>query len=727
MRSLCTSRLLAVCFLSFAAIASAQQTQSTAVVTAVPRLVRFAGTFHPPANQPAGPVGATFAIYGEQEGGTPLWSEDRNVELDANGNYTALLGSSHNEGVPVELFTAGESRWLQVKFYLPAEVDLPRVLLVSVPYALKAGDADTLGGKPASAYALAGSAIMPPAASSGSVAAASPAAGLSVRTAAYAMPAATSGSAGYIAQFTDATDLGDSVMFQNGSSIGINTTTTLDILDVVGSITAEVDGGPTSGPALDLRNTPPTGLGIGSINFFTYPNQTVPSAQWQAKDIGGFTASQTLSTAGNLNKPNQALVPRLTVMGGTGNVGIGTIAPVALLEVNGNTQVDGNLTLSGSILSGGVPIIQAPTGASGNFGAGLASLPPATTGTGDTAVGDSALHANTTGSQNTASGFDALYSNTSGVGNTALGWNALKDNISGNFNTATGNAALELNTSGADNTAVGDTALFSNSTGDNNTAVGNGSLYSNATGGFNTSTGSGALFHNTGGSNNTATGFNALTNNITGNNNTAIGNYALEENTGSGNIAIGYDAGVNVATTSNNIHIGNLGSAGDSGAIRIGTAGTQTTAFIAGILGVTTGNNDAVPVVIDSNGQLGTISSSRRYKEDIRDMGDSSSGLLRLRPVTFRYKKPFADGSQPVQYGLIAEEVAEVYPDLVARSADGRIETVKYQVLDTMLLNEVRKQNATITAQKDQIRSLEERLAKVEAALGQSPLSASTR
>jgi hypothetical protein len=131
--------------------------------------------------------------------------------------------------------------------------------------------------------------------------------------------------------------------------------------------------------------------------------------------------------------------------------------------------------------------------------------------------------------------------------------------------------------------------------------------------------------------------------------------------------------------------------------------------------------------MIDSNGNLGTISSSRRYKEDIQDMGDTSSGLLRLRPVTFRYKQPFNDGSKPMQYGLIAEEVAEVYPDLVARTADGRIETVKYQVLDSMLLNELQKQNAAIAAQQEQIRSLEERLAKVEAAVERTAATASSR
>jgi hypothetical protein len=131
--------------------------------------------------------------------------------------------------------------------------------------------------------------------------------------------------------------------------------------------------------------------------------------------------------------------------------------------------------------------------------------------------------------------------------------------------------------------------------------------------------------------------------------------------------------------------------------------------------------------LVDSNGNLGVTSSSRRYKEDIQDMGDTSTGLLRLRPVTFRYRKPYADGSQPIQYGLIAEEVAEVYPDLVAHSADGQIETVKYQVLDSMLLNELQKQNVTIAAQKDQIRSLDDRLARVEAVLERTSLSASAR
>ena len=144
----------------------------------------------------------------------------------------------------------------------------------------------------------------------------------------------------------------------------------------------------------------------------------------------------------------------------------------------------------------------------------------------------------------------------------------------------------------------------------------------------------------------------------------------------------------------------------------LGDSATQTRFFASGVRGVTTGNNDAIPVLIDSNGQLGTTSSSRRYKEDIQDMGDASSDLMLLRPVTFRYQKPFADGSKPIQYGLIAEEVAEVYPDLVARSENGQIETVKYQVLDSMLLNELQEAAGTNSRSgtTDQRRAATERI-----------------
>jgi Chaperone of endosialidase len=133
------------------------------------------------------------------------------------------------------------------------------------------------------------------------------------------------------------------------------------------------------------------------------------------------------------------------------------------------------------------------------------------------------------------------------------------------------------------------------------------------------------------------------------------------------------------------------------------------------VRGVTTGAANAVSVLIDSNGQLGTTNSSRRYKEDIRDMGDASSGLMKLRPVTYRYTQPYADGSKPIDYGLIAEEVEEVYPDLVAHSADGQVETVQYHKINAMLLNEVQKQHRQLEAQRAEIELLKARLAALEA------------
>ncbi len=198
-------------------------------------------------------------------------------------------------------------------------------------------------------------------------------------------------------------------------------------------------------------------------------------------------------------------------------------------------------------------------------------------------------------------------------------------------------------------------------------------------------------------------------------------NAALYNNvSGNNSIAIGANAAFDVGGASdNNIHIGSRGALLDTGVIRIGAPSTHTGFFAAGITGAKTVNNDAVPVMIDSAGQLGTVSSSRRFKEDVQDMGAASAGLMRLRPVTFRYRQPFGDGSKPKQYGLIAEEVAEVYPDLVSRSSDGQIETVKYQTLDVMLLNELQKQQTEIEGQRQRIQQLEDRLARLEAMAGE--------
>ncbi len=292
-------------------------------------------------------------------------------------------------------------------------------------------------------------------------------------------------------------------------------------------------------------------------------------------------------------------------------------------------------------------------------------------------------------------------------------------NNTGFQNTASGDQALYSNTTGIGNTAVGRVALYSNNTGSVNTAAGLGALYSNTTGGANTAAGGSALQMNTTGEANVAVGYDALLWNNTGNDNTAVGYQALlgvgqTAAAGSGNTAIGYRAGGNfTGTESNNIDIGSPGVTGESGVIRIGTAGTQTAIYIEAIAGVTTGNSTTSTVLIDNNGQLGTIASSRRYKEAIQDMGAASDGLLRLRPVTFRYKKSYADGSQPIQYGLIAEEVAEVYPDLVVRGKDGQVETVQYYKLDAMLLNEMQKLAKQHAADQAELAQLQSQIAEL--------------
>jgi hypothetical protein len=257
-----------------------------------------------------------------------------------------------------------------------------------------------------------------------------------------------------------------------------------------------------------------------------------------------------------------------------------------------------------------------------------------------------------------------------------------------------------------------------------NTASGYQALHSNTSGFHNTASGFRALYWNTSGYFNTGSGYNALFYNSTGNHNVASGDYALYSNTGLHNIGIGDSAGYYLTTGNYNIDIGHVGVTAEANTIRIGTAGNQSRAFIAGIRGVTTGVANAVNVVIDSNGELGTVSSSRRYKFDIAGMGDATEGLMLLRPVTFRY---LAHGERaPLQYGLIAEEVTEVYPELVAHDKDGQPETVMYQFLAPMLLNEVQKEHrrneeqanafqAENAALRDQLERLAKRVEELDA------------
>jgi len=355
-----------------------------------------------------------------------------------------------------------------------------------------------------------------------------------------------------------------------------------------------------------------------------------------------------------------------------------------------------------------------------NTAVGVNALQFNTTGDYNTAVGAWALRKNTTGQQNTGVGTESLKNNTTGNFNSALGRNSLTSNETGISNTAVGAYALDKNTTGSFNVAVGVEALRSNTVGEYNSSFGHWSLMDNQNGKSNTASGAYALQKNTSGSWNVAYGLQALINNTTGSSNTAIGTESLKNNTeGSNNIVIGTMAGELLTTGSHNIVIAHKGVAEEEKTIRIGSSENQTRAFLAGVLGVTTGANDAVPVMIDSEGQLGTVSSSRRFKEDIHDLSEAETQerLQNLRPVTFRYKKAFNDGDKPVQYGLIAEEVAEVFPELVVFNQDGQPETVKYHLLTPLLLQQVQEQQAQLQQKEQQLKQLEQRLQKLEAAM----------
>ena len=359
----------------------------------------------------------------------------------------------------------------------------------------------------------------------------------------------------------------------------------------------------------------------------------------------------------------------------------------------------------------GYQSLHANTNGKYNSGFGMAAMSDNTLGSNNTAVGTLALRDNTTASDNTALGSQSLILNTTGYQNTAVGAKSLNNNTTAFQNTAVGAESLFSNTTGRWNTAVGTRALNKNVTGQNNTAVGIGSLFSNTFGISNTAMGASALKQCASGQNNTAIGMETLFSALSNSNNTALGYRALRGLLGgTNNTALGIFAGDSLVTGTNNIYIGHRGLAMESNTIHIGASPNQTKTFIAGIRNVTTGLTDALPVFIGADGQLGIVSSSERYKKDIKDMADSSRRLLDLRPVTYRYKETSAEGGNTLEYGLVAEEVAKVYPDLVVYGEDGKVETVQYHKLTPMLVNEVIRMDAANTAQAKEIADLKQHL-----------------
>jgi hypothetical protein len=417
------------------------------------------------------------------------------------------------------------------------------------------------------------------------------------------------------------------------------------------------------------------------------------------------------STNRKFNERVLLLIPLVLVCFGLSSVALG-VTPFPDGGYPGANTAEGDFALQN--LSTG----------NNNTALGASALAFTTSGNDNTAVGNFALNSNTA-DNNTATGSQALADNTIGTANTAMGFLALGLNTNGHDNTAIGYQALTNNTgpgvaslavNGTNNTATGSQALYSNTEGHDNTAMGYQALFNNTEapshvqfrGSFNTAVGSQALYNNKYSGANTAMGYQALYNNtfdVTSfGGNTAIGYQALYNNiTGSNNIALGPAAGDNLTTGDNNIDIGNEGMAAETNTTRIGTQGTQTKTFMAGIIGAPI----AGPTVhISGTGQLGIgPPSSVRFKDEIKPMDKASEAILALKPVMFRYKKEL-DPQGIAQFGLVAEEVEKINPDLVDRDAQGKVYTVRYEAVNAMLLNEFLKEHRKVEEQADTIAQL---------------------
>jgi len=397
-------------------------------VATVPRVVRLDGVA-PAGQAAAGPGTVTLTLHDAESGGTLLWEETQVVAIDAHGRYTVYLGGSRAEGLPADALTGDATRWLGVQFAGSAAA--PRVPLTSVPYALRAADADTLGGLPPTAFLRAPDA-------GGAAGTADSATAATDRD---GTPRVNTGTAGYIGKFVNATDLTSSVVFEAGGRIGIGTGAVTP-LDLVHSRFTDAAGVLTG---LAVQNMSSSATAYSGMLFYDH---TGALRQFQGyNNSTGEYRINNIAPGGSIN----------FMLGGSSKFQV---------------RPDGDVNMAGSLWKGGARFLH--TFGTGNTFLGVNAGNVTMTGGDNTASGASALVLNTTGGANTASGAYALYSNTTGNNNTASGVNALALNTTGTSNTASGNNALYSNTAGDRNTASGASALLSNSTGSNNTALGFG-------------------------------------------------------------------------------------------------------------------------------------------------------------------------------------------------------------------------------------------------------------
>jgi trimeric autotransporter adhesin len=712
-------------FLSLVLSLAAQTSGSSPASAPVPPLVNFNGMVADTSGKSLGSmVGITFSLYKDQQGGAPLWTETQNVQPDKGGYYSVMMGSTTSQGLPTALFASGEARWLGVQ--VQGQAEQPRVLLMSVPYALKALDAETVGGRPASSFLLAPTAL-----------------GSSAKD---ELPPGTitgSGTADFVPVFTGTTTIGNSKIFQSvAGHIGINTTTPAAALDVKGkgdvrdTLTLFPKG---THPALSVHDSALSVSNTGVVTFAagqTFPGTgTVTSVGSGSGLTGGpITTSGSLSIATSGVTNAMLANPSLTVTAGTDLTGGGSVALGSSTTLNldttkvpqlngantftGNQTVNGNLSATGA-LSGSSYQIGSNLFAFGSYANANAFLGFAgnasTTGVENTASGYGALFANTTGNENTASGWEALFVNTTGGANTAVGGQALSSNTTGGANTATGYGALEGNVIGSantangwgalatnnasDNTATGFEALFANGTGTNDAADGYQALHSNTTGYNNTADGDVALYSNTTGNDNTAGGSGALYSNTTGGENTAVGVDALgNNNTGNNNTCVGYHCGTEAGGLLNATAIGAHAVVGQSNALVLGGTGQHAVK-----VGIGTTTPSSILTVARGAGHPVSDSwetySSLRWKTNIQTLPNALAKVEHLRGVSYDQKD-----SGKHEVGVIAEEVGKVVPEVVTYEDNGKdARGVDYSRLTALLIEAVKQQQKQIGQQEQQI------------------------
>jgi trimeric autotransporter adhesin len=715
------------------AFSHGQQVVATNTNAAVPPLINFSGTLTDASGKPlTGTITVTFSLYSEQTGGAALWMETQNVQLDSHGNYTVMLGSTSSIGLPADIFVAGQAHWLGVQ--VQGQEEQPRVLLVSAPYALKAGDAETIGGLPPSAFAPADPASSVHSANSKS----------NTKS-----PATETQS--YIPVFIDASgDLGNSILYQSGTTeVGIGTTTPGATLEVNG--TAKFDGLATFAPGQTFPGTL-TGVTAGTgvtvsgsktaptININTtfaneyYPQLDAANTFTKSQTVNGTMTATSFSGSGSgltnvnaaelggvassafaqLSASSNTFTGGVTAASFTGSGSgltsvnasqLGGLSSSTFAQLAAANTFTGNQTVSGNLSATGVV-----TGSSFNIGSNLFAF-------GSYANSNAFLgfagNTTMTGTANTASGYDALVSNTSGSANTASGYYSLFSNTSGEQNTASGLYALANNTTGGNNTASGYQALFSNTTGDNNTASGLGALvFSKSC--CNTASGYAALTYVTTGQANTGVGNNAGatadTSTITGANNTFLGTgTAMSTGSLTNATAIGANAEVEA---SNTLILGSIN----------GVNG-QTVTVNVGIGTTTPDNNLTVNGTADKpgGGSWGTYS-DRRLKNLDGSFSTGLSQILKMNPVRYRYKEENAMGIRDTDehVGLVAQEVQKVIPEAVSENSKGYLLVNNDPILWAML-NAIKEQQREITSLRAQLRKraakdalLESRLTQLE-------------